>query len=161
MRKRFLPLRGAVLVAAVSALTLTSAGAAFAFDSPGNPGTNNTGAQTITWTGQGATGGVVDSIQCDANNDPYLLWILTVDGGSIQNDATTPTLTLGGTGSGSFNTDNPSDQSAAHFVTPYFTPDSGLTASVAMNVLTTGSRRATSTVMEPYLRKKCVMRSRS
>jgi hypothetical protein len=131
------------LVAAVGALTLISAGTAFAFDSGGNPGT--TGPSTITWTGQGAANGALDTTSCDATNDPYganqpyLLWILTVDGGSITNDASTPVLHLGGTGSGDYTTANPSNNSAAHFVTPYFTPDSNLTAYAGMNVLTTGS----------------------
>lgn len=141
MRKRFVPLRGAVLVAAVSALALTGAGAAFAFDSPGAP--PGTGDQTITWTGQGSTGSAPGTVLCDAGNEPtgvanqpYMLWILTTDHGTIQNDSTTPTLTLGGSGSGSFQTSNPSDNSEAHFVTPYFTPDASLQASVDMNVLT-------------------------
>jgi hypothetical protein len=127
----------------VGALTLTGAGAAFAFDSGSNPGA--TGLNTITWIGQGAANGVLDTTYCDAANDPnganqpYLLWILTSDGGTIQNDATTPVLHLGGTGSGDYHTNDPSGNSAAHFVTPYFTPDSNLTAFADMNVLTTGN----------------------
>jgi hypothetical protein len=138
IRTRLLIALCVMIAAGVTASTV------FAFDSGGNPGT--TGANTITWTGQGASNGVLDTIQCDAQNDPnganqpYLLWILTVDGGSITNDNTTPTLTLGGTGNGSYQTSNPSDNSAAHFITPYFTPDyPNLTATVAMNVLTTGT----------------------
>src|SRR5215210_6451845 len=109
--------RSATLVAAVSAVTLISAGTAFAFPSGGNPGT--TGSSTITWDGQGATNGVLDTSQCDAPdnpkgaNQPYLLWILTTDGGSIDRDATTPVLTLGGSGSGSYTTTDPSPNSAA------------------------------------------------
>src|SRR3954447_4811026 len=135
--------RSATLVAAVSAVTLISAGTAFAFNSGDNPGA--TGPNTITWTGQGAANGVLDTTQCDAANDPnganqpYLLWILTTDGGSITNDATTPVLHLGGTGSGDYTTTNPSANSAAHFVTPYVTPDSNLTANADMNILTTGN----------------------
>src|SRR3954449_3145797 len=135
--------RSATLVAAVSAVTLISAGTAFAFDSGDSPGA--AGPNTITWTGQGATNGVLDTTQCDAANDPkganqpYLLWILTTDGGSITNDATTPVLHLGGTGSGDYTTTNPSANSAAHFVTPYFTPDSNLTANADMNVVDTGN----------------------
>src|SRR5215470_879293 len=143
MRKRNLLLRTGGLVAAAGALTLISAGTAFAFNSPGNPG--STGDNTITWTGQGAPGGALGTTDCSAAGDPnganqpYLLWILTVDGGSIQNDATTPVLNLGGSGSGAYTTTNPSDNSAAHFVTPYFKPDSSLTASAVMKVLTTGN----------------------
>src|SRR3954451_16200721 len=135
--------RSATLVAAVSAVTLISAGTALAVNSPGNPG--GTGAKTITWTGQGATNGFLDTAQCDAANDPkganqpYLLWILTTDGGSITNDATTPVLHLGGTGSGDYTTTNPSANSADHFVTPYVTPDGSLTANADMSVLTTGN----------------------
>jgi hypothetical protein len=112
-------------------------GVALAFNSGGKPA--DTGSDTITWTGQGASGDVLGTTECDANNTPYLLWILTVDGGSITNDTTTPTLHLGGTGSGDFQTSNPSDNSAAHFVTPYFTPDSSLTAYADINILTTGN----------------------
>src|SRR3954452_17740490 len=56
--------RSATLVAAVSAVTLISAGTAFAFNSGDNPGA--TGPNTITWTGQGAANGVLDTTQCDA-----------------------------------------------------------------------------------------------
>ena len=125
---------GLTLVAAIAA-ALVTAGIAAAFNSGGNPGV--TGPNTITWTGQGTTNGSVDTVQCDSNNTGYLVWILTVDGGSIQSDSTTPVLHLGGTGSGDYYTSNPSDNSSAHFVTPYFDP-SGLTASADMNVLTTG-----------------------
>jgi len=68
MRKRYLPLRAAVVLAAVGALTLIGAGSAFAFDSPGMPGA--TGDNTITWTGQGATNGVLNTTACDAATDP-------------------------------------------------------------------------------------------
>src|SRR5262245_23341574 len=108
MRKRKWPLRATVLAAAVSALTLIGAGTAFAFNSGNNPG--QTGPNTITWTGQGATNGVLDSSQCNAANEPngqpantpYLLWILTTDGGSVQADNTTPVLHLGGSGNGDY-----------------------------------------------------------
>jgi hypothetical protein len=143
MAKSKLALRGAGLAAAaVAAVTLIGAGAAFAFNSGDNPGT--TGPNTITWTGQGATNGAPKTILCDEKNDPfgldqpYLLWILTVDGGSITNDSSTPVLHLGGTGSGDYTTTNPSDNSAAHFVTPYFTPNNSLTASADIDVVTTG-----------------------
>jgi hypothetical protein len=127
--------RWLVLAALGAAVALAVAAAASGFDSGGNPGT--TGPATITWTGNGANqaAGTIDNSQCDANNTPYLLWILTPGGNdTIQNDATTPTLTLSGTGSGSYNTSNPSDNSAAHFVTPFYTPDSSLIANVSMNV---------------------------
>jgi hypothetical protein len=134
--RRKLPFLAAMLLIAGAI-----AGGALAFDSGNNPGT--AGATTISWTGHGTTGGSLDTVQCDAKNDPnganqpYLLWILTTDGGSIQNDSTTPVLHLGGTGSGDYTTTNPSNNSAAHFVTPFFTL-SGLTADASINVLTTG-----------------------
>ena len=132
-RWRKLPLLAAMLVSAGAI-----AGGALAFDSGGNPG--STGANTITWTGQGAHDGVLDTIQCTGDTPPgTMLWILTVDGGSITNDSTTPVLHLGGTGFGDYTTTNPSDNSSAHFVTPYFTPDSNLTAYADIDVLTTGS----------------------
>jgi hypothetical protein len=131
------------LLALGALVALIVATGAFGFDSGGNPGT--TGDKTITWTGQGANNGVLNTEECDAANDPnganqpYLLWILTVDGGSIQSDDTTPTLHLGGTGSGAYQTQNPSDNSSAHFVTPYFTPDSNLTAYAEMIVTDPGT----------------------
>src|ERR671934_1615141 len=134
--RRKLPFLAAMLLIAGAI-----AGGALAFDSGNNPGT--AGATTISWTGHGTTGGSLDPVQCAAKNDPngptqpYLLWILTTDGGSIQSDLTTPVLHLGGTGSGDYPTTNPSNNSAAHFVTPFFTL-SGLTADASINVLTTG-----------------------
>jgi hypothetical protein len=144
MRKRKLPLRATVLVAAVSTLTLIGAGTAFAFDSGNNPG--QTGPNTITWTGHGATNGVLDSSQCNAAsepngqpaNTPYLLWILTTDGGSVQTDSTTPVLHLGGSGNGDYTQSAPFSANSVHIVTPYFTPDSSLTANASINVQTTG-----------------------
>lgn len=140
------PLRRAATVLAAAAITLGSgAAAAFAFQSGNNPG--STGPNTITWTGQGATNGQLDSPQCDAANDPnganqpYLLWVLTTDGGSIQLDDTTPVLHLAVNGNpqGDFTQSAPSSSNSVHFVTPYFTPDNTLSASADMNVLTTGN----------------------
>jgi hypothetical protein len=129
--KRNLPLRAALL-AAVGVLALVGVGAALAFNSGGNPGA--LGANTITWTGQGADGGVLNTTQCDENNTPYLLWILTTDGGSAK-DAT---LNLGGTGTGNYAADTASGNTF-HFTTPYVTPDSNLTASADFTVLATGN----------------------
>jgi hypothetical protein len=140
MRKK-LPLRAA-LFAAVAAMALVGAGVALAaeFDSGTNPGA--TGAQTIVWTGNGATNGVVDSIQCPSPDtvpdgiDPnsYLHWIVTTDGGSAGDTAT---LHLSGSGSGDYPATKASG-GALHFFTPYFTPDSSLIAKADLNVITTG-----------------------
>jgi len=124
---------------------MVGASAALAFDSGDNPGA--TGANHIEWTGQGALGGKLDSTQCDAANDPnganqpYLYWVLTPDGGSVQVDSTTPILHLGGSGHGDYinaGGDAATGPHAVKFITPYYTPDSGLTASAEMNVTDTG-----------------------
>jgi len=115
-------------------------GVALAFDSGNNPGA--TGDTTITWTGQGADKGVLNSNICPADAtlpdgiDPnsYLHWILTTDGGSADTNAT---LHLGGTGSGDYVTAKDSG-GAFHFYTPYFVPDGGLKAYADITVLTTG-----------------------
>ncbi|MGC8635226.1 MAG: hypothetical protein ACP5VP_11310, partial [Candidatus Limnocylindrales bacterium] len=106
------------------------AGPALAFNSGGTPAA--TGLDTIAWTGQGATKGVLDTSLCDTSNDPYganrpyLYWIFTTDGGS----ATSPTLTLSGQGSGTYNADRASG-STFHFITPYYTPDPNTLSAVA------------------------------
>lgn len=137
MNKKFARLSLTALL--VLSMALTFAGIAFAFDSGGNPA-NYPGDNTVQWTGQGASNGQVNTEQCDATNDPngenqpYLLWVFTTDGGSAQ-DAT---LHLGGTGSGDFASDT-NQGNNFHFVTPYFTPDSSLTAYVDFTVITTGN----------------------
>jgi hypothetical protein len=59
-----------------------------------------------SWTGQGTTDGQLDSSECDQSNTPFLLWVFTPGGGG--NTITAVKLTLGGSGTGSFdmNTDN-------------------------------------------------------
>jgi hypothetical protein len=146
MRKLRLRVWTAGLIPAVAAVTLIGAGIAYAFDSGDKP--EGTGADTITWTGQGADGGELNTVECGVENpaelppdidvnEPYLLWVLTPDGGSLTNDAVTPVLHLGGTGSGDYNTNNPGG-SPAKFVTPYFTP-AGLTASADIVINATGN----------------------
>jgi hypothetical protein len=137
--------RGVIAALAALAVLLATAAPAFAFNSGGKP--TGSGPTTIAWTGQGATGGVLNTTLCDAADQPggqpagtpYLLWILTVGGGSLQNDATTPVLHLGGSGSGNYTTSNPTVTSAARFVTPYVTPDGALSAYADLDVLTTGN----------------------
>jgi hypothetical protein len=117
MKGKFKLLAATTLVAM---LVVGITGVALAFDSGGNPGT--TGPNTITWTGQGTTDGALTTVECDESNTPYLLWILTTDGGSAH-DAT---LHLGGSGSGDYA--GTAFGNEFHFYTPYFTPDSSLTA---------------------------------
>jgi hypothetical protein len=130
-----------VALVAAAGLLATTAGTALAFNSGGTP--EALGPDTIVWTGQGASDdGVLESTECpskdalpdgiDANS--YLHWILTTDGGEADTDAI---LHLGGTGSGSYATTKDSG-GAFHFFTPYFTPDSSLTASADFTVLATG-----------------------
>lgn len=139
--------RAATVVAAVAITIGTSAAAALAFNSPGKP--PGTGAQNIVWTGQGApdvspngTGACSASQEPNGQpaNTPYLYWVLTPDGGSLQVDSTTPVLHLGGSGNGDYvnqGLDQPTSN-AVKFVTPFF--DLGtLTANADMNILTTGT----------------------
>jgi hypothetical protein len=105
-----------------------------------------TGPNTLAWTGQGAHDGVLDTVQCTnednglEDNTPYLLWVFETDGGSAEaTPGSTPELTLGGSGTGTYDYfwANPGG-STFHFVTPYFTPDSSLTAVVTFSTITTG-----------------------
>jgi hypothetical protein len=121
-----------VAVLTVMALVLGAASFAFAFDSGGSP--SGPGANSITWTGQGATNGVLNTTQCDASNTPYLLWVLTTDGGSAHGAA----LHLSGTGSGDYAADV-SSGNTFKFTTPYFTPDSNLHATADFTVDTVGN----------------------
>jgi hypothetical protein len=125
------PLQGVVAVLTVMALVLGAASFAFAFDSGGSP--SGPGADSITWTGQGAINGVLNTTECDGSNTPYLLWVLTTDGGSAHDAA----LHLSGTGSGDYAADVPSGNTFK-FTTPYFTPDSNLHATADFTVDTTG-----------------------
>jgi hypothetical protein len=58
------------------------------------------------WTGQGTTDGQLNDSECDASNTPFLLWVFTPGGGG--NTITAVKLTLGGSGTGTFdfNLDN-------------------------------------------------------
>ena len=103
---------------------------------------STTGENTLAWTGQGATpGGALKKVECDASNTPYLLWVFETDGGSAEaTPGSTPQLTLGGSGSGTYNyTFANSQNSTFHFVTPYFTPDSSLEAVVYFYTMETGN----------------------
>jgi hypothetical protein len=153
VRRNFATLRALRRVTAVVAggvtIALVSASVALASGSGGNPIT--TGPNTITWTGQGADGGMLNTTDCSAEGDPfgantpYLLWVLTTGGGggSVQLDNTsanpTPVLHLGGSGNGDYNYVDPSNGNEVKFVSPYFTPDSQLTAQVNMNVTDVGN----------------------
>lgn len=119
--------KGVMAVLAIGLFLLVPSGV-FAFDSGGNPG--GTGANHIEWTGQGASGGVLNNEDCDNENTPYLLWVFTTDGGSAH-DAT---LHLGGSGSGDYAADT-STGSTFKFMTPYYVPNPNLlTASADFTV---------------------------
>jgi hypothetical protein len=112
-----------------------------AFNSGGSPG--GLGSDTIAWTGQGAANGVLNTSQCDAQNDPnganqpYLLWVFTTDGGSATITGSQK-LVLGGSGTGSYSPDT-NTGNTFKFVTPYYTPDSNLTAVASFTITDTGN----------------------
>jgi hypothetical protein len=95
-----------------------------------------TGPNTLAWTGNGATDGVLNTVICDEENYPdgYLEWIFTPDGGSADN----PQLTLGGTGDGTYFPSKILEKNY-HFITPYITPDSNLEAIVSFDTTDTGN----------------------
>jgi hypothetical protein len=83
---------------------------------------------SVDWSGHGVSNGSLDSVQCDEQNTPYLFWVFTLGGG--QNTVSSATLTLGGSGSGSFNMTKPSDNAGVMQVTTGFFDLNTLTASV-------------------------------
>jgi hypothetical protein len=100
-----------------------------------------TGENTLAWTGQGATNGELNDVECDAVNYPdgYLLWILTSDGGTDQFIAgQTPYLVLNDDAAHPYYAAQDAG-SQFHFFTPYFTPDSSLTAVAYFNTTDTGN----------------------
>jgi hypothetical protein len=134
------PLHGVIAVVTVMVLVLGTASFAFAFDSGGTPAA--TGPDIVTWTGHGATNGQLNTTLCDAGNPtpndpantPYLLWVLTTDGGS----ASGATLHLTGSTVG----DYPASKYAGNqiqFTTPYVTPDSSLKATADFTVDSPGN----------------------
>jgi hypothetical protein len=100
------------------------------------------GSNTVDWSGQGVTNGLLDNVDCSAGaagpgtpaNTPYLYWVMTYDGNTLN--PVQSTLVLGGTGSGTF-TMVPASPSLA--ATTGFFPLSGLTASATFNVVALGS----------------------
>jgi hypothetical protein len=97
---------------------------------------DTTGAHTMWWTGQGTTDGELNTVECDDSYTPYLLWIFTIDKGEVDTSLG-PTLTLGGTGSGSYSGERHGNE--FHFFTPYFKPDSSLTVRVDFYATDTGN----------------------
>ena len=93
------------------------------------------GENTLAWTGQGATNGELNTVICDPTNYPdgYLHWVFTYDNDVVQaTTGVTPQLTLGGSGAGIYNWTKHAGH-MFHFYTPYYTPDSILTAVVSFN----------------------------
>jgi hypothetical protein len=115
-------------------------------DSPASGSTvPESGSFNLVWTGGGVTGGALNTTACDAAgnpadpfgaNVPYLLWVLTVDGGSIDHTTLPPILHVAGGG------DYPTSAvngNANQFTTPFF-PLAGLVGTNAeMNVVTSGN----------------------
>jgi len=130
--------RSAAALLAVIAVLLTTIGVAAAADYTSPSKVTTTRPNTLSWSGQGASGGTVSNIDCRADathgieeGEPYLLWVFTTDGGSV---AGTPVLTVNG------NDHTPVGSGAIKFVTPYVTPTAAtLTASVAFDAATTGA----------------------
>lgn len=85
---------------------------------------------SVEWTNhQGTTDGSLNTTQCDAQNTPYLLWLFPLGGG---NTVTSVTLTLGGSGSGTFTVDSSDTDvsdgtgftgGSVHITTPFFDLD--------------------------------------
>jgi hypothetical protein len=113
----------------------------------------NLGENTLAWTGQGASGGELDEELCDGElpegiepGEGYLLWIFTYDNGETEAiEGQTPYLVLGGTGSGTYYPTKHAGNEF-HFVTPYFTPNSSLTAVVYFNTTDTGNGKYNLTI---------------
>jgi hypothetical protein len=85
--------------------------------------------EPVAWTGHGTTNGSLDDVKCDSQNTPYLFWVFTLGGG--QNTVSSATLTLGGSGSGSFDMTKPSDNAGVMQATTGFFDLNTLTASVS------------------------------
>lgn len=129
----------------IAALAMTTYGVVLAasYNSPSQIA--GTGPNTLNWTGQGATNGVLNSTQCDASqtpsgiaNEAYLHWIFTDDGGRTTDDNDEPTLILGGSAPAT-SVENVVGLGGFHFNTLYYTPDSNLTAYVDFNTIKTGN----------------------
>lgn len=146
--------RSATVVAGATAVVLISATAALAFPSGGNPG--STGPNHIEWTGNGSdavspsgTGACSASQEPNGQpaNTPYLYWVLTTDGGSVNTTDSTNNqplpyivLTDHGNPQPQVPFDSSSSSNSVKFITSYFTPNlSTLQASAFFNVLTTGN----------------------
>jgi hypothetical protein len=141
MKRIFFIMLALVLAIGLAAIPVLAA------DYPSNNGVTTLGDNTMSWTGQGATGGELDELQCEgeegdcyvAPGDDYLLWIFTYDAGEqVFTAGVTPYLVLGGTGSGTYYPCKAAGKEF-HFVTPYYTPDSSLTAVVHFYTLDTGT----------------------
>ena len=126
MRRRRSPI---IVLLAAAAIILGLYAASAAAKPPPPPNTCSNSPTSCTWNG---SMGLPLQQECDAKSDPnglngaYLLWIFTTGGNSISGGAT---LTLGGTGSGSYA--GTAMGKEFHFVTPYFTPGPSLTAVVS------------------------------
>jgi len=144
MRKIFFIMLAVVLALAVATPLLAA-------DYKSGDKVEATGENTLAWTGQGATDGVLNETQCEGEGsegddcyvppgDDYLLWIFTYDGGEqVFTPAVTPYLVLGGSGSGTYYPCTAVGNNF-HFVTPYYAPDnSTLTAVVYFNTIKTGN----------------------
>jgi hypothetical protein len=98
-----------------------------ALDEYYSPGTiSTTGLNTLEWTGQGVTDGVLNDLVCSEDNTPYLLWVFTFDGATLSG---TPTLTVNGV-------EQPAGTQQGnnyHFVTDFFALGT-LAAYVTFNV---------------------------
>jgi hypothetical protein len=127
-----------IMLALVLAIGLMPA-LVFAADYQSGDNVSTLGENTMAWTGQGAdiTPGELNTVECDGDNTPYLLWIFTYDGGTEAYNGTTPHLVLND-GMGPYYPTMASGNEF-HFVTPYYTPDtSTLTAVVHFYTEVTG-----------------------
>jgi hypothetical protein len=108
-------------------MSLLGAGALLAGMMFASTGLVAAGGPQINWEGNGAKDGVLNTSQCNGTGS-YLYWVFHPGGGATVSGVT---LHLGGTGTGDFpmtQAAEDNDNGAFKATTPYYTPDSNLTA---------------------------------
>jgi hypothetical protein len=149
-RRRSRKGRYAIAITTVLAVLALFATAAVAADFNSGSKITSTGDHNLHWTGNGggasftqACGDAASGHGVPTDGTDYLLWIFTTDGGSaVATPNVTPQLHLGGSGSGTYDytfANGSGTASTFQFVTPFFEPDSNLTAYVSFTTNDTGN----------------------